>query len=78
MAESIGLIERAAALLRQQHSFEPDSLPHPVAEAVPAPQLRHSTAAGLHVDQVEMRKLKSPLNTGYSAEVRCSRAKRSR
>jgi len=37
MAESIGLIERAAALLRQQHSFEPDSLPHPVAEADAGP-----------------------------------------
>jgi hypothetical protein len=35
MAESIGLIERAAALLRQQDAFEPDALPHPhpVAEA---------------------------------------------
>ena len=33
MAESIGLIERAAALLRQQDQFEPDALPHPVAEA---------------------------------------------
>src|SRR5437899_3367738 len=33
MAQSIGLIERAAALLRQQDAFEPDALPHPVAEA---------------------------------------------
>src|SRR5205809_3442024 len=31
MAESIGLIERAAALLRQQDPFEPEALPHPVA-----------------------------------------------
>src|SRR6266446_10337231 len=33
MAQSIGLIERAATLLRQQDAFEPDALPHPVAEA---------------------------------------------
>src|SRR6266446_772715 len=32
MAQSIGLIERAAALLRQQDAFEPDALPHHVAE----------------------------------------------
>jgi protein-tyrosine kinase len=37
MAESIGLIERAAALLRQQDVLEPDALPHPVAEADPGP-----------------------------------------
>jgi hypothetical protein len=40
MAESIGLIERAAALLRQQDAFEPNALPHPhpvtEADAVPA------------------------------------------
>jgi len=33
MAQSIGLIERAAALLRQQDAFEPAALPHPVAQA---------------------------------------------
>src|SRR6266446_578792 len=32
MAESIGLIERAAALLRQQDALDPGALPHPVAE----------------------------------------------
>jgi protein-tyrosine kinase len=37
MAESIGLIERAAALLRQQDSLEPDVLPHPVAQADAGP-----------------------------------------
>src|SRR6266481_5094577 len=37
MAQSIGLIERAAALLRQQDPFEPDALPHPVAEADAGP-----------------------------------------
>jgi exopolysaccharide/PEP-CTERM locus tyrosine autokinase len=39
MAQSIGLIERAAALLRQQDSLEPDALPHSVAEA----HLDHAT-----------------------------------
>jgi len=39
MAQSIGLIERAAALLRQQDSLEPDALPHSVAEA----DLDHAT-----------------------------------
>src|SRR6266481_5384889 len=37
MAQSIGLIERAAALLRQQDPFEPEALPHPVAEADAGP-----------------------------------------
>ena len=37
MAQSIGLIERAAALLRQQESLEPDALPRPVAEADAGP-----------------------------------------
>src|SRR6266436_1267234 len=37
MAESIGLIERAAALLRQHDPFEPDALPHPVAEVDAGP-----------------------------------------
>src|ERR1700756_4077157 len=37
MAESIGLIERAAALLRQQDSLEPDALPHPVAQVDAGP-----------------------------------------
>src|SRR6266550_120354 len=38
MADSIGLIERAAALLRQQEPLPPETLPHPVpeADAVPA------------------------------------------
>src|SRR5438132_7594727 len=38
MAESVGLIERAAALLRQRDGLDPDGLPHPVieADAVPA------------------------------------------
>ena len=38
MAESIGLIERAAALLRQRDGLDPYGLPHPVieADAVPA------------------------------------------
>jgi protein-tyrosine kinase len=39
MAQSIGLIERAAALLRQQDSLEHEALPHPVAEA----DVRHAT-----------------------------------
>src|ERR1700752_1168414 len=33
MAQSIGLIERAAALLRQHDALEPEVLPRPVAEA---------------------------------------------
>src|SRR5437667_6394330 len=37
MADSIGLIERAAALLRQQDAIEPDALPHPAAEADAGP-----------------------------------------
>src|SRR5215813_5450945 len=37
MAQSIGLIERAAALLRQQDSLEPDALPRPFAEADAGP-----------------------------------------
>jgi protein-tyrosine kinase len=37
MAESIGLIERAAALLRQQDSLEPDVSPHPVVQADAGP-----------------------------------------
>jgi protein-tyrosine kinase len=42
MADSIGLIERAAALLRQQEPLQPDALPHPVPEAdagLAAPEL---------------------------------------
>jgi protein-tyrosine kinase len=35
MAESIGLIERAAALLRQRDSSEPDAPPYPAAESEP-------------------------------------------
>jgi protein-tyrosine kinase len=37
MADSIGLIERAAALLRQQDPLHPDPLPHPVPEADAGP-----------------------------------------
>jgi len=37
MADSIGLIERAAALLRQQDPLQPDTLPHPVPEADAVP-----------------------------------------
>src|ERR1700756_5243654 len=37
MAESIGLIERAAALLRQQDPLEPEPFPHPGAETDAAP-----------------------------------------
>ena len=35
MSESIGLIERAAALLRQRDSSEPDASHHPAAESEP-------------------------------------------
>ena len=37
MADSIGLIERAAALLRQQEPLQPETLPHPVPEADTVP-----------------------------------------
>src|ERR1700756_981310 len=37
MADSIGLTDRAAALLRQQDPLPPDPLPHPVPEADAGP-----------------------------------------
>src|SRR5712691_430574 len=38
MSESIGLIERAAALLRQRDTIEPDASPHPAAESELGPE----------------------------------------